>query len=79
MKHFNKLQTLLNDLRDKLQRRQYHVRCLDCVWEVRNLEHARFARRRGQLHYNTAHHTKQIVYSIKNEPLAMYEMWHSRA
>lgn len=79
MKTLHKIKTLLTDLRDKAQGRQYHVRCLDCVWEVRNLEHARFARRRGQLHYNTAHRTKQMVYSINNEPLPMYEMWHNRA
>ena len=79
MNTLHKLKTLLTDLRDKIQRRQYHVRCLDCAWQVHNLEHERFARRRGQFHYNNAHPTKQLIYGFNGQPLPMHEVWHTRA
>ena len=55
MKPSNKLQTLLTDLLDKIQRRQWHVDCRLCLWTVRNLEHERFAIARGKAHALNAH------------------------
>lgn len=55
MKTLHKIKTLLTDLRDKAQRRQWHVECLWCRWEVHNLEHKRFADARGKMHHTNAH------------------------
>lgn len=71
MKLSNKLQTLLNDLRDKIQRRQWHVRCAGCRWEVRNLDHERFALARARAHNTNAHGTPFMTSRMK--------IWHSRA
>lgn len=79
MSAIHKLKTLLTDLRDKIQRRQWHVRCLHCTWEVHNLDHERFALRRAKLHSDNAHGWTQHVAELLNDPVAMYEVWHSRA
>lgn len=79
MKSSNKLQTLLTDLRDKIQHRQYHVKCLHCRWEVRNLDHRRFALARGRMHVNNHHQTQQLVNALSGDMSAMAEVWHSRA
>lgn len=73
MKLSNKLQTLLTDLRDKLQHRQWHVRCLYCRWEVHNLDHERFARARGKNHHAN-HHDFDLYVVAPN-----FIVWSSRA
>lgn len=55
MKLPNKLQTLLTDLLDTKLRRQWHVTCRECSWEVHNLDHERFAVARGKAHSANAH------------------------
>lgn len=71
MSTLHKLKTLLTDLRDKALRRQWHVRCLHCTWEVHNLEHARFAKARGKMHNTNEHQTPHLSSRIA--------VWHSRA
>ena len=79
MKPSNKLQTLLTDLRDKIQRRQWHVDCRLCVWTVRNLEHERFALARGKAHTINAHGWPGPVAVLRDEFVTIYEVWHTRA
>lgn len=55
MSAIHKLKTLLTDLRDKIQRRQWHVWCQLCAWQVHNLEHERFAIRRAEMHFRNTH------------------------
>lgn len=73
MKTLHKIKTLLTDLRDKAQGRQWHVRCEWCYWTVRNLDHERFAKARAKNHHANSHdrvdryvHDRTVV-------------WHTRA
>lgn len=83
MSTLHKLQTLLTDLRDKIQRRQWHVHCCECHWQVHNLDHERFAIARGKMHSNTAHTIPPIVveYALRTGRFmpALYEVTFTRA
>lgn len=78
MKHFNKLQTLLNDLLDKALHRRWHVRCMKCGWECRYLKHKRFADNRRSAHESNTHFH---FYDAKMQGYytPSYLVWHSRA
>lgn len=77
MKLFNKLQTLLTDLLDKVLVRDWHVRCIVCSrWEVRNLKHRRYAQRRVDNHIWNEHG----VDSARIHPIrVLYRIWSTSA
>lgn len=77
MSAIHKLKTLLTDLRDKIQRRRWHARCLVCSkWQVRNLRHRRYAQRRVDNHIWNMHG----VDSARIHPIrALYRIWATRA